>query len=262
VPNVEDSESPIAPAPGPLTLIGTGHVLDIASKITNAIQAMRPDVVFVELDIGRLRALQARRAGNSPPLQGGWLQNKLHAFQEEIANEYGVQAGDEMLAAVDAAMQIGARVELIDRPIQQTLQRATKQITLKERLRLAGTVISGTIKSAFQKRSTKELVEKELDDYNADPASTLASLKRQFPTIYRVLIEERDEWMAKRIRNGLQDGRRGVAVVGDGHVDGMIHHLSGIDVTPYRLPDVRAGLLPVPDLEDTSSVTIGFDFEA
>lgn len=242
-----------------VTLIGTGHVLDIADKIRGAIQAIRPDTVCVELDRGRLQALHMRRAGQEPPPGGGWIQRKLQTFQEHIAAEYGVRAGDEMLAAVDAGFQTGSRVALIDRPIQLTLQRVTKQITWKEKVRLLGLISGGAIKGLFRRDAAKSTVERELADYNADPVATLAALRDKFPTIYRVLIEERDEWMARRIHAALANGGFVVAVVGDGHVGGMLPLLDGLDVTTYRLPDVQDGKLPALPPDDTTNVSIGFN---
>lgn len=261
-PSVADVDAPDPPQRGHLTLIGTGHVLDIASKVAGAIQTLRPDLVFVELDPGRLKALEARRRGQEPPAPGGWLQKRMHAFQESVASEYGVKAGDEMLAAVHVGFQVGAKVALVDRPIQQTLQRVTKQVSWREKLRLAGMVVGGSIKSLFTTQSTKDVVERELADYNADPVATLTRLQERFPTIHRVVIAERDEWMAKRIQLALASGGRGVAVVGDGHIGGMLPHLDGLDVEVYRLPDVQADRLPAPRPGDTSSVSIGFDLGA
>lgn len=220
---------------------------------------MRPDVVCVELDRGRLQALQMRRAGHPPPTRGNWLQRKLQAFQEHIAAEYGVHAGDEMLAAVDAGFQVGSKLALIDRPIQMTLDRVTKQITWNEKLRLLGLAAGGAVKGVFSGGSAKDTVERELADYNANPAATLAALRDKFPTIYRVLIEERDEWMARRIHAALANGGRVVAVVGDGHVEGMLPLLDGLEVDTYRLPHVQDGDLPSLPPNDTSNVSIGFD---
>lgn len=254
-----DAAASDAPTPGRLTLIGTGHVLDIASKVAGAIQALRPDHVFVELDPGRLRALEARRAGKEPPVPGGWLQKRMHAFQESVASEYGVRAGDEMLAAVHAGFQVGAKVTLVDRPIKDTLDQVTRQVSWPEKLRLLGMMAGGAIKSLWSRQSTRDMVERELADYNADPAATMGQLKRRFPTIHRVIIAERDEWMAQRIQGALADGGAGIAVVGDGHIGGMLGHLDGLDVDVFRLPDVQAGRLPAPTPGDTSSVSIGFE---
>lgn len=245
-------------APPHLTLIGTGHVLDIAGKVRDAIAAIQPHVVFVELDRGRLLALQQRRAGHSPAVQGGWLQRRMHRFQESVAAEYGVKAGDEMLAAVDGGFLVGARIQLIDRPIQQTLQRVTTQITWKERLQLAAMVAGGFLKGLFERRSTKDVVDQELAEYAADPVKTLTELRDKFPSIHRVVIAERDAWMVARIRRGLGPGQRGVAVVGDGHVDGMLALLDDVPTTTFRLPDVQSGRLPRIAPDDTSVARFSF----
>ena len=87
-------------------------------------------------------------------------------------------------------------------------------------------------------------METELRRYQDDPAAAIEELKRQYPTVWRVVIDERDEKMAQAIRRGLTG--KGVAVVGDGHVDGMLRRLTDLDVSTYRLGDVRADRLPKP----------------
>lgn len=252
----------VAPPPGRLVLIGTGHVFAIQDTVRDAITALRPDIVFVELDRGRLRALQERRAGRLPPLRGTWVQRRLQGFQESIAKAYGAEAGGEMLAAVEGAALVGARIGLVDRPVETTLQRALSQLTWRERLRAAWMVASGAIKAPFLRTDARASVEAELARYGEDPEAMLDELGRTFPTVRRVLIDERDAIMADRIRTLLAGRALGVAVVGDGHVPGMLRHLEGIDTTVYRLDDVRGGRLPRPDPASTATCSIGFDVPA
>lgn len=242
---MEPQESEIAPR---LVLIGTGHVFRIEQTIQDAIHAVRPDVVFVELDQGRLQALlYKRRTGENPPGKGGFIHGRLQKFQESVAGMYGAEVGGEMVAAAEAGQAIGARVMLIDAPADQTLKRALKQLTIKERLRAVGLLAKAGIQQALPSRKDgKEEMEKQLRDYQDDPLKALDELKGQFPTLHRVVIAERDERMAGAIRRHLQPGQVGLAVVGDGHVGGMEPLLAGIELETYRLQAVRDGALPKP----------------
>ncbi len=245
-----------------VTLIGTGHVFQISQAIHDAVLALRPDVVFVELDRARLRALLDRRAGKPMPEGGSWFHRRLQGFQEKIAASYGTEAGDEMLAAVDAAHTVGAKIALIDRPVDQTLRRALKELTIRERLRAVGMFAGGFLRSLLPgRRSARDQVDEEMAAYNQDPEAALNELAVSFPTIRRVVIDERDELMAKRIRMAMFDNRRGVAVVGDGHVPGMLRHLDDLAPEAFRLADIQSGNLPKPDPADTNNASFAFDVD-
>ncbi len=277
MPDAEDAPAPPpvtskpapAPVPGKVTLIGTGHVFDIQATIMSAIEAIRPDIVFVELDRGRLQALLYRRQhGRDPPqpARSGFIHKKLHGFQKGIAGMYGAEVGGEMIAAVEAASRVGARVMLVDAPVEQTLKRALSQLTLREKLRAVGMLIKGGFQSLLPKRDAKEDVEAEIKRYQQDPGAALDELGRTFPTVRRVLIDERDTLMATRIRAGVQGARHGVAVLGDGHLPGILAQLEDLAPNSYRLEAVRAGALPKPEALDASvatgdSVNVGFGFD-
>lgn len=254
--------------PGRLVLIGTGHVFRIAQEIRGAIHAVHPDIVFVELDRGRLRSLLAKRRGAEPQKASGFVHKRLQRFQEGVASMYGGEVGEEMLAAVQAGQEVGAEVRLIDPPADATLRRALKEMRLREWLRLGGMAVQGTFKAIWPggKKRSRAALESELKRYQEDPASALTEIEDQFPTVYRIVIAERDELMARRIRNGLAGRRVGVAVVGDGHVNGILEHLEDLDVTSHRLRAVREGTLPKPPgwlaVGTPDRVSFGFETQA
>lgn len=262
--------APAAPPPGPapdlppgqLTLIGTGHVFQVRDTIRLAIEALRPDVVFVELDRGRLHALQQRAKGQPPPSGGGFVHRRLQKFQEEVAGAYGADVGEEMLAAVEGGQAVGARIALIDPPADATVGKVLKQLTWRERLRAFGLMAKAGVE-ALWRRGPAPTVEDEIKRYQADPDKALDELRRQFPTIHRIVIAERDAVMARRIAQLLRGARHGVAVVGDGHVPGLVRLLDDLHPTVYRLADVRDGKLPRPAASlatgTPASVSFGFD---
>lgn len=260
---------PAAPPPGPpgaLTLIGTGHVFQVRQTIRWAIEALRPDVVFVELDRGRLHALMERQKGAPAATHGGFVQKRLAKFQEEVAGLYGAAAGEEMLAAVEAGQAVGARIALIDAPADATLRRAVRELTWRERLRAVGLMVKGGFLALGRRGGTKRDLERELRRYQDDPDAALKELEETFPTLHRIVIAERDALMARRIAQLLPGARHGVAVVGDGHVGGLVRLLDDFHPTVYRMADVRAGRLPKPATAVASggseSVTFGFDAQA
>ena len=93
-----------------LTLVGVGHVFDLRRQVREVILARRPGVVGLELDRARFAALQQGGRRGGPPL---YLLMSL--FQKRVADMYGTNVGAEMLAAAQAAKDVGARVALLDR---------------------------------------------------------------------------------------------------------------------------------------------------
>lgn len=263
---------PAAPLPpGELTLIGTGHVFRVKDTIRQAIQAIHPDVVCVELDRGRLHALlQRQRDGPPDPAApaakagGGFVHRRLQKFQEGVAGMYGADVGEEMLAAVQAAQDIGARVALIDPPAEDTVRRVLRELTWRERARAVGMLVGGTVSAPFRRKGSKAEVEAEIRKYQEDPASALEELRVKFPTLHRIVIAERDALMSRRVARLLPGAGHAVAVVGDGHIPGMLGFLSDLKPTVYRLADVRQGRLPRPAASLATGTTneVGFGFDA
>ena len=226
-----------------LTLIGTGHVFRIEDTIRQAIFALQPDHVLVELDGPRLQALQARAAGVKQTSGGGFVHKRLQEFQEQIAKDNDATPGGEMLAAVQAGYLTGARVGLIDQDVNVTLKRALSELTLREKLRAGGSFVKGTVLGWFGKNQG---VEEELAKYQNDPEAALTELANTFPTVRRVVIDERDDYMVRQINELVGDDVHAVVVIGDGHANGMIKKLEGHEITAYRLQEVREGNLPKP----------------
>jgi pheromone shutdown protein TraB len=246
-------------------------VFQVRDTIRQAMRALHPDVVCVELDRGRLHALMEReKAGAAgqpppqPPAGAGFVQKRLQRFQEGVAGMYGAAVGEEMLAAVHGAQDVAARVALIDPPAEDTVRRVLKELTWRERFRAAGLVVSGTVMAPFRRdQASKASIEAEIRRYQEDPAAALTELKGKFPTLHRIVIAERDALMARRIARILPGTRHVVAVVGDGHVPGMVDLLSDFRPTVYRLADVRDGRLPRPagSLATGTTERVGYGFE-
>src|SRR2546421_824962 len=117
-----------------ITLLGVGHVFDIGRSIRSEILARRPKVVALELDPIRYHALRSRtpRAHGISPLA------LLAQFQIRIARQYGVEVGDEMIAAAQAAEEIGSEIALIDQDSRAILRRGGRGTALRGAVRAPG----------------------------------------------------------------------------------------------------------------------------
>lgn len=228
-----------------LTLLGVGHVFDLGASIRDAIHRRAPRVVALELDPARFAYLMNR----TPRQRRVSLLSLLAEFQSRIAQEYGVQVGDEMVAAAKAAQEIGCPVVLIDQDSRVTLMRAWQQMSFAERVRLGVFMAS----SLFIRRTR---VEAELDRFYQDERGYLEEFARELPTIKRVLIDERDAQMAQALRNLHESKGEVVAVVGDGHVEGLLRLLQGLPVEAVRLRDLQKPPQALPSASATVSYRI------
>jgi len=214
-----------------ITLIGTGHVFNLRARVQEEIFRRVPSVVCLELDPARYHALRSPDRGKGKaPLVYRMLAN----FQDRLAEGYGVKPGDEMLAASDAAKDLAASIALIDKDAQQTFQRLMKEMPFREKFRLVGSSVAGLFMPG-------KSVEDQVKELEQDYTSYFNVMGKKFPTLKRILIDERNEHMANALVQLHGSHQNVVAVLGDGHVDGILQILTakGLPVETVRLKDLR-----------------------
>jgi pheromone shutdown-related protein TraB len=207
-----------------IVLVGTAHVSrESVDLVHHVIVQERPDTVCVELDAQRFEALSQRKRWEQTDLREV-IRNRqlatllinffLASYQKRLGGKLGVMPGAELLEATKVAESLGVPVELSDRPIRITLRRAWAALSLPKKAMLLSSVLAG----AFD---APELTEEELRKLRQkDVLSELMhELGQAMPALKRVLIDERDAYLATRILGA--PGQRIVAVVGAGHVAGM-----------------------------------------
>ena len=209
-----------------LFLIGVAHVLPkSAGEVVDVITRERPEVVAVELCPARYLALTrgGKRPGALEAMRAGpklaLLSCLIYLLQDKFARQTGMPAGEEMLAAIEHARKVGARVELIDQDIGVTLKRLTDRMPWRERFRLFAGLLLGLM-SLGKRVELERLTDEQIVEY------LLKELKRTSPTAFDVLIRERDVYMASRLTMLLSGGGKVVCVVGAGHVPGIYERLS------------------------------------
>ncbi|MFB6292072.1 MAG: TraB/GumN family protein [Candidatus Nanohaloarchaea archaeon] len=206
-----------------VTIIGTAHVSqESKQEVADAIQDVEPDLLCVELDESRFEALrnesgwrdvnvvEAVRDGKGYMLLMNLL---LSIYQRRIGMEEGMTPGDEMLEAVERAEENGVRYELVDRDINETFRRLRDQLSLWEKLKLTA--------SLFE--SPPDVEVDDLKEENIIDA-VVEELEKEFPSISRVFLEERNSYMAERILE--EDFEHAVVVVGAAHVEGLVEQLA------------------------------------
>lgn len=223
-------------------------MFDLKRQVREVIVQRRPRVVGIELDRVRFLALQQRdRRGDAPVVY-----RLLSFFQERVADKFGGRVGDEMLAAADAARDVGAELALIDKDSAEIFHAVWQGMPFEERVKLLVASVAGLF-------ATRRRVEAELARFDQDNAAYLDRFGAQFPYLRRVLIDERDLHMARTLRELHASRGPIVAVVGDGHVEGLRRRLGDLPVEVIRLRDLRAGSPPPSRPGATTSVTFSYE---
>ncbi|MFY9396770.1 MAG: TraB/GumN family protein [Desulfomonilia bacterium] len=209
-------------------VVGTAHVSQSSvDEVRSAIREYRPDEVAIELCAGRFEVLQNPQGWQEMDIIRVIREKKaaflfanlvMASFQRRIGERFGVKPGDEMRAAVEEARAIGVPVALVDRPVQLTLQRTWRSLGIWEKVRLLFT-------SLFSILSVDDIKEEEIERLKDKDmlTGTIEEVARQAPTVKRVLIDERNAYMARRIVD--LKGAKILAVVGAGHVEGLVEQL-------------------------------------
>ncbi|MFH1821050.1 MAG: TraB/GumN family protein [Methanobacteriota archaeon] len=224
-----------------LIIIGVAHVLPrSAAEVGEIIAAERPDIVAVELDPFRYLAMtQGKKPGILDAFRTGpnilLLSALIYLTQGKFSRQTGMQAGEEMLVAVNKAKEIGAQVQLIDRDIGITLQRLVSKMTTREKFRLFGNLLIGLL-PVGKGVEIEHITEEQMVE------SLLVEFRKLSAAAYDVLIAERDSHMSSRLATFLLAGKKVVCVVGAGHVPGIYEKMSKLIAGGWRMRfDYRAG---------------------
>ncbi|MCE5296558.1 MAG: TraB/GumN family protein [Euryarchaeota archaeon] len=211
-----------------ITLVGVGHVFDIEGQVRSLIRRTGPAAVGVELDKARYEALMNPGGNNSVPL----AYKLLAITQRRIARQYEQSVGSEMLAAVNEACALGSEVLFIDVDAAKMFRKLWAEMPFREKVLMMFSGLTGLIIS-------KKKVESELKKFEENEQGYLELLAKEFPTVKKVLIDDRNEVMAKRIVMAEQKYGSVLAVIGDGHVEGIQLILDRPDVSVVRLKELR-----------------------
>ena len=213
-----------------ITLIGVGHVFDLAGRLRSEILVRTPGLVCIELDRGRFEALLERDRSRTAGVPV--MYQMLAAFQQRMAEQYGTQVGDEMLAAAEAAKELKAGLAFIDLDASQVFSEFWGGMSLKEKVKLMLASFMGIF-------AGRRSVEKEVKHFEQNPQDYIEAFSKEFPTAKRILIDKRDEHMAQKLRELQPRFERIVAVVGDGHIEGMRRRLADLNPEIVRLSALR-----------------------
>ncbi len=207
-----------------IILVGTAHISkESVELVKKTIIQENPDCVCVELDEKRYKAisqkehfehLDIKNIIKSKQLTTLMANLILSSYQKKLGEKIGVLPGSELIEATKTAEALGIPVKLCDRDVRTTLLRAWRKTPLWKK----GKLLSSLLLSLFDDTSVTEEKLRELK--RSDVISELmAELGQAMPELKKVLIDERDIYLAEKIKEA--SGKKVVAVVGAGHVEGI-----------------------------------------
>ncbi|MEE8584494.1 MAG: TraB/GumN family protein [Acidobacteriota bacterium] len=253
-----------------IILVGTAHISkESVQLVRKVIENEEPDQICVELDQQRYEALLDERRWEKLDLREIIRKKQLSAllvnlilfsYQKRLGMKLGVMPGTELLEATRVAEELGIPVALCDRDVRVTMRRAWRSTSFFKKMML----LSAILASLFEDQQVSEDQLQEI--LKGDMISQLLKeLGEALPDLKTVLIDERDTFLAQKIKEA--EGRRIVAVVGAGHLNGIESRLrqpQELDLTEInRIPPASpvwkwiGWALPIVILG--SIVYIGFD---
>lgn len=230
-----------------ITLLGTAHVSKAsADKAQELIATGQYDAVAVELCPSRHKAIvnpdamakmdlfQVIKNGQASMVAASLA---LGAFQQRMAEQFGIEPGAEMRVAIKDAQAAQLPVLLIDREIGTTMKRIYHSVSWWKRINLfAGLIASVISQEKFSAAEIERLKEGDVLE------SSFSQFAEDEKDLFRPLISERDEYMTAQLIKECRENnyRHVLAVVGAGHLNGMARQFEERHITD---PDERIAQL-------------------
>jgi pheromone shutdown-related protein TraB len=212
-----------------ILLVGTAHVSKVSAQLVEeTICEQKPDTVCVELcntrlasikDVDRWRNMDIVKIIREKKALLLFINLLLASFQKKMADKFGIKPGQEMINAIKAADECDALIVPADREIQITLSRVWRGMGLWEKLKLMFSFI-------FSFGASDDISEEDIENMKQEDIlqTLLSDVKEAHPIIEKCLINERDKFLAEKIRSA--PGEKIVAIVGAAHVPGIKRYLA------------------------------------
>ncbi|MFB1049808.1 TraB/GumN family protein [Paraliobacillus sp. JSM ZJ581] len=237
-------------------LIGTAHVSKTsAEQVKEVIGNEQPDTVCVELDKQRYQSIINGDQWKDMDIFKVIKEKKaslllmnlaVSSFQKRMAKQFGIEAGQEMIQGITSAKENNAQLVLADRNIQITFARIWGGVGFKGKMMLLAQILAGIF--------TKETItEEDLEKMKSQDSiqSILSEFTESFPRLKKPLIDERDQYLAQKIKQA--PGGKIVAVLGAAHVPGITkeikkeHDLKALTSVPpkSKVPKIIGWSIPI-----------------
>ncbi len=210
-------------------LVGTAHVsAESVRDVQQTIDLVQPNTVCVELCPKRYQTLVKKDIWKQMDIVQIIHEKKamlllaqllLSSFYRRLGEQLGIQPGAEMIAGIDKANELKCELVLADRDVEITLRRVWGYLGFWNKIKLLSELVMGLF---AQEQLNPNLIEELKKQDQLEVA--MQALSEAFPEIKHRLLDERDLYLARKIRNA--PGTKIVAAVGAGHVAGIKKHIA------------------------------------
>ncbi len=213
--------------PKNILLVGTAHVSrESMELVKQTIETEKPDTVCIELCESRYQSIRHKNRWQDMNIIKVIREKKtflllsnllLASFQKRIADKLDIQPGAEMLQGIESAREVEARVVLADRDIRVTLTRIWRKTGLWDKLKIIFQLV-------LSLGNVDEISEEDIEKMKQEDMlqALLSEVEKSLPVLRKILIDERDRYLAQKIKSAPGDNI--VAVVGAGHVPGILKY--------------------------------------
>ena len=207
-----------------IILVGTAHISQkSADEVRDIIEAENPDTVCIELCPSRYQAMVDKDRWKNTDIFKILKEGKaflllanliVSAYQKRLAKQFGVEPGLEMKQGILSAEKVGAEICLADRDIQVTMRRLWRNVGFFGKLKLF-------FQLALSLFIGEELTEEDIEKMKSGDmlSAALDGLAGAFPQLKSIIIDERDRYLAQKIK--MAPGEKIIAVLGAGHIPGI-----------------------------------------
>lgn len=237
-------------------LVGTAHVSkQSVEDVRITVETVNPNSICVELCEARYKSLIRRDIWKNMDIFKVIKEKKavlllaqlvMSSFYRKLGEQLDVKPGAEMIEGVNLAKERDTQLVLADRNVEITLKRVWGYLNFWNKLKMASQLLASLfITEKIDENLVEELKSKDQLE------NILEMFAKTFPEVKTRLIDERDIYLSQKIKDA--PGKTVVAVVGAGHVPGIVEHIdkrepleSLMEVPPKSIaPIVFAWSIPV-----------------
>lgn len=211
-----------------ITLVKTAHISkNSVEDVKRTVEEIKPDSICVELDADRYDSIIHSDSWRNRDIvqvikdkKVGFLMVNiiLASFQKRMAKKMDNTSGQEMITGIHLAKENDLNLVLADRSIKNTFTRIWNKLGFFEKAKL----IYAIFLSIFE---DEDITEEDLEQLKKSDAleAALNEIGKDFPIVKEVLVDERDKYLAYKIKNA--PGNKIVAIIGAAHAGGIIKNI-------------------------------------
>lgn len=216
-----------------ITVLGTAHVSKAsADKVKELLATGQYDGVAIELcpsryssmidpdSLAKMDLFQVFKEGKASMVIASLA---LGAYQQKMAEEFGIEPGAEMRMAIDQAKEMDSEIHLIDREVGTTLKRVYNNVPWWKKMGIVGGLLGSVVSN---EKVSEDEIERLKDGDILE--TTFSQFAEEAKELFGPLIDERDQYMAARLEQIVtsSDNQSILAVVGAGHLKGIESYLA------------------------------------